>query len=168
MSSSMVTAFPSRDELLKRGTRQAAIDELYDLWKEAHGEAMKLATRLPEVFGDPPRPRITLHVARGYDDEWELADARVEELSAQDPERHWTEVDYAATQHFQEHFNFSDAAGWHFYLPAFIRHYLADFPLSHWDAVVWACRSRDRFEFFTPKQIEFVNEFLALCEAWED
>ena len=114
---------------------------------------MELASRLPEVFGDPPRPRITLHVARGYDDEWQLSEERVAELAALDEEQHWTEVSAEATQQFQEYFAFSDAEGWRFYLPAFLRHYLADFPLSQWPAVDWACAERTHFELFTPPQI---------------
>ena len=48
-------------------------------------------------------------------------------------------VSAESTQTFQEYFNVSDAEGWRFYLPAFIRHYFADFSLSGSDAVVFAC-----------------------------
>ena len=167
MSSEIITAFPSRDELKRRGTREGVISELYEVWCEAHAEGMALAVRLPDVFGDPSRPRITLHVARGYDDEWNLSDERVRELSALDQEQHWMDVSAESTQTFQEYFNFSDAEGWRFYLPAFIRHYLADFPLSGSDAVVFACQMRHHFELITPEQIEYVDEFLKLCETWE-
>jgi len=35
--------FPSREELRKAGTRQEAIDELYEVWLAAHAEAMQTA-----------------------------------------------------------------------------------------------------------------------------
>jgi hypothetical protein len=133
----------------------------------AHSEAMDLAVRLPEVFGDPPRPRITLHVARGYDDEWFLSEERVLELAALDPEQHWTEVTYEDASIFQEYFTFSDAEGWRFYLPAFLRYYLADFPLSGWDAIYYACVTRQHFDLITEPQVAFVKEFLALSATWE-
>ncbi len=162
----MRVPFPTREELRACGTRKEAIDELYDVWLVAHAEATALAIRLPDVFGDPPRPRITLHVARGYDDEWFLSEERGAELAALDPEQHWTEVSVEATRHFQEYFTFSDAEGWWFYLPAFLRHYLAEFPLCRWDAVYNACVTKKHFDLITPSQVVFIDEFLALCETW--
>ena len=167
LANSMKVAFPSREELCRQGTRREAVADLYDIWLVAHDEAMELASRLPQEFGDPPRPRITLHVARGYDEEWILSEQRVAELAALDGEQHWVEVSAEATRQFQEYFTFSDAEGWRFYLPAFLRHYLADFPLCGWDAVHWACVERTHFELITPPQIAFVNEFLKLCQTWE-
>jgi hypothetical protein len=163
----MRVPFPTREELRKRGTCKEAIAELYDLWLVAHSEAMDLAARLPDIFGDPPRPRVTLHVARGYDDEWFLSDERVAELAALDPEQHWTEVSAEATRQIQEYFTFSDAEGWRFYLPAFLRHYLADFPLCGWDAVHTACQRRTHFDLITQPQVAFIDEFLALCQTWD-
>jgi hypothetical protein len=165
---SMHRPFPSREELRQRGTRKEAIADLYDVWLAAHTEAMKLAERLPSVFGDPPRPKITLHVARGYDDEWNLSEERIEELATLDPEQHWMEVSCESTQQFQEYFTFSDAEGWRFYLPAFLRHYLAEFPLSGWDAVYSACVERTHFDLITPDQAVFIGEFLNLCRSWEE
>ena len=159
--------FPSREELLQRGYREESL-ELYDLWRVANSEALALAARLPEVFGDPPRPRITLHVARGLDDEWFFSEEREMELAAMDPEQHWTEVSAESAQEFQEYFSFSDAEGWRFYLPAFLHHYLAEFPLCSYDRVYWACVCREHFDLFTPEQVAFVNEFLALCRTWLD
>jgi hypothetical protein len=159
--------FPSRDELRKRGYSPESLD-LYDLWRHAHAEAEQLAARLPEVFGDPPRPTITLHVARGYDDEWFLSPARGAELAALDPEQHWMEVTAESTRCFQEYFTFSDAEGWRFYLPAFLHHFLAEFPLCSWHAVLDACRTRTHFDLITQEQVAFIDEFLALCRTWVD
>ena len=164
----MRVPFASREELRARGESKNVIEECYELWLAAHEEAMGLAVRLPEVFGDPPKPWLTLHVARGYDDEWFLSDERIDELLALDAEQHWTDVSAEATQQFQEYFIYSNAEGWRFYLPAFLRHYLAEFPLSRWDAAYWACVQRTHFDLFTPAQIAFVHEFLVLCNAWED
>ena len=163
----MRVPFASREQLRQGGTQKDWIDEFYDIWVAAHNEAMDLAVQIPEVFGYPPRPRITLHVARGFDDEWTLSEQRVAELAAFDAEQHWTDVSAESTRQFQEYFTFSDAEGWRFYLPAFIRHYLADFPINHWDAVYWACVQKSHFELITSPQITFIDEFLALCHTWE-
>jgi hypothetical protein len=163
----MRVPFPSREELRRRGIREEAIADLYDVWMAAHEEAMDLAARLPAVFGDPPRPLITLHVARGYDDEWFLSEERGTELAALDPERHWTEVPAGATREFPEYFTFSDPEGWRFYLPAFLRDYLSGFPLSGADEVKIACMQRTHFDLFNAAQIAFVDEFLALCLTWD-
>ena len=163
----MCVPFPSREELVARGLRKRDVDEMYELSEAAHAEAMALAVRLPEVFGDPPRPRITLHVARGYDDEYVLSEKRVAELRALDPEEHWMEVSAEATNEIQEYFCFSDGEGCRFYLPAFLRHYLAGFPLCGAYAVRYACENRLHFELLTPEQLRFTEEFLALCKTWE-
>lgn len=159
--------FPTREELIKHGTRRECVEELYELWQEAHREAQVLAARLPEVFGNPSRPVITRSVARGFDDEWQLTEERIAELSAQDAEQHWMEVTAADVQFCQEYFTFSDAEGWRFYLPAYMRHYLEGFPLYGWDAVVNACVTRTHFDLITPEQVAFVDEFLKLCATWE-
>lgn len=163
----MTTIFPTREELRERGIETAAVNDHYDLWCHAHEEAMNLAVQLPAVFGDAPRPRITLHVAKGYDEEGGLSDERIAELAALDSEQHWTDITADATKAFQEYFNFSDAADWRFYLPAFLRFYLAEFPLSGWDAVHSACVRRTHFELLTEPQVAFIDEFLRLCETWE-
>ena len=165
---SMRMPFSSKAELLASGRhRPEVVEELYDLWQVAHTEAMELAARLPKVFGDPPRPDITLHVARGYDDEWSLSQERGSELAAQDPEQHWYEVTAEAVNEFQEYFSFTNAEGCRFYLPAYLRHYLADFPLSRYNAVVIACVTRSHFDLLITQQRAFVDEFLALCQAWD-
>lgn len=97
-----------------------------------------------------------------------LSEERFAELARLDPEQHWTEVSAEATREFQEYFAFSDAEGWRFYLPAFLRHYLAEFPLCGYDAVVYACQRRTHFDLLTQAQVAFVDQFLALCRTWED
>jgi hypothetical protein len=157
---------PSHEELRSRGYDPVTLAQC-DLWREAHGEAQVLAARLPEVFGDPPRPETTLSVARGYDDEWNLTEERIAELSAQDAEQHWTEVSAEAIHTFQEYFTFSDPEGWRFYLPAFLRDYLMSFPDNGWDAVYWACVSKKHIGLLTQEQVAFLDEFTALCHKWQ-
>jgi hypothetical protein len=162
----MVSAFPSREELQRRGYLPEDL-ELYELWCQAHAEAQQLATRLPEVFGDPPKPRITRSVADGFDDEWTLSHARGTELRARDKEQHWMDITDEEIEGAQNYFAFSDAEGWRFYLPAFIRHYLKNFPLSSHDAVLRPCESRKGFDHLTKEQIAFIDEFMALCQLWQ-
>ena len=157
--------YPSRDELRSRGYSRETLDRI-DRWREAHHEAQMLAARIPEVFGDPPRPRITLSVALGYDDEWNLTEERVAELAAQDPEQHWTEVSVESIRGYQGYFIFSDAEGWRFYLPAFLQDYLAGFPDYGWDGVYNACVTREHVDLLTPNQLAFIDEFVALCHRW--
>ncbi|MCP5551531.1 MAG: hypothetical protein H7A53_11635 [Akkermansiaceae bacterium] len=168
MTAPMTTPFPSRDELRRSGIRKDAIDGLYEIWCHAHAEAMVLAEELFDVFGDPPRPLVTLHVARGYDDEWFLSKERGEELAAMDKESHWYEVTNEQCANFQEYFTFSDPEGWRFYMPAFLRHYLSEFPLCHRPAVHDACVTRRFFDLFSDRQIAYIDRFLKLCRTWED
>jgi hypothetical protein len=162
----MTPPFPSREELRSRGYDAVTLAQ-YDLWREAHREAQVLAARLPKVFGDPPRPVITRSVARGFDDEWQLTEGRIAELSALDPEQHWMDVTEEEAQGYQEYFTFSDAEGWRFYLPAFLRHYLAGFPTYGSDAVYWACVSKNHIGLLSKEQVAFLDEFAALCHAWQ-
>ncbi|QIF01784.1 DUF6714 family protein [Roseimicrobium sp. ORNL1] len=162
----MTPPFPSREELRSRGYDRAALDQ-YDQWREAHREAQVLAARLPQVFGNPPRPRITLNVATGLDNEWNLADERIAELSARDPEQHWMEVTAEAVRDCRHYFTFSDAEGWRFYLPAFLQHGLAGFPNGDHDAVYHACVSRKHVDLLTTEQLAFLDEFTALCHKWQ-
>jgi hypothetical protein len=163
----MTPPFPSREELQSRGYSRESLD-LYDLWRTAHDEAQQLLRRLPSVFGDPKRPRVTLSVAHGFDDEWTLTPERQAELALQDPEQHWSEVSDQAMLCSQNYFAFSDAEGWRFYLPAFISHYLRGFPLNGGYAVVEACRSRTHFDFLDEEQLAFIEDFLKLCDTWKD
>jgi hypothetical protein len=159
----MTPPFPSREELRSRGFSRETLDQ-YDQWREAHRQAQVLAARLPEVFGDPPRPRITIGVAVGYDNEWNLSEERVAELSAHDPEQHWWEV--SAERTWQGYFIFSDAEGWRFYLPAYMKAYLNDFPNCGSDAVYNACVSRTHIDLLTAEQVAFIDEFVAICDQW--
>lgn len=84
-------------------------------------------------------PRITLSFVRSYNDEWNLSEDRIAELATRDPEQTWEDVTDSAIQTSREYFNFSDAEGWLFYLPAYLCHYLRDFPDCGWDAVYFAC-----------------------------
>jgi hypothetical protein len=162
----MTPPFPTREELRSRGYDPATLDQ-YDQWREAHREAQVLAAKLPEVFGDPPRPRITMNVATGFDNEWNLTDERIAELSARDREQHWTEVSVEAVRDCGHYFTFSDAAGWKFYLPAFLQHGLASFPNGDHDAVYRACLSKKHIELLTAEQVAFLDAFAALCHKWQ-
>jgi hypothetical protein len=164
----MRVSFPSKAELMaSKKLIPECVENLYELWAVAHEEAMELAVRLPEVFGDPPRPAITPHVARAFDDEWIVPMERGLELTAKDPEQHWWELTAEAARCFHEYFTFSDPEGWRFYIPAYLRHYLATFPLNNYDAVREACESRRYFDLLTPAQIAFIDEYLALCRTWQ-
>lgn len=151
--------------MIARGYSPETLDE-YDLRRQARAEARQLAAKLPQVFGNPRRPQITLRVARGIDDEWNLSDTRAAELEAQDSAYQWDEVTRKETETFQEYFCYADAAGVLFYLPAFLHHYLAEFPDGGYGAVVNACQRRDHFELVNSAQIALVDEFLALCAKW--
>ncbi len=151
----LTVPFPTREKLRRSGTRQESIDDLYELWTYAHEEGNKLAKELPLVFGDTPKPPITLNVARGYDGEWTLTQERGEELAAMDHHSHWQEVTNEECESFQEYFAFSDLKGWQFYMPSFLRHYLSEFPRCSWPALPVAVQSRRNLRGFSEAQLEF-------------
>ncbi len=125
-----------------------------------------LLSRIDTEFRDVPVPSITLHVARAYDDEWTITQERGEELKTKDTEASWQEVSDAKIECFQEYFNFSDSEGWRFYLPAFMRHFLRDFPNGGCLAVCTAVRQPgDRLDLLTEGQQECVNDFRTLCDS---
>lgn len=112
-------------------------------------------------------PRITLHVARAYDDEWTVSQERGEELKSKDPESTWQEVSKDKIEKFQEYFTFADSEGWRFYLPAFMRHFLIQFPNGGYVAVCTAVRSpNDRMELLNQDQQRCVSEFASLCDEY--
>jgi len=138
-----------------------------ELDDEARKEAAQLILQIEAAFAGIPRPAATLSVARGYDDEWILSEDRVLELNAQDPEMTWQEVTDASIQACQEYFFFSDAEGWRFYLPAYMCHYLRDFPDAGWDAAYWACVSLDHVDLLDEAQLRCVDHFVQLCHKYE-
>jgi hypothetical protein len=132
-------------------------------------EALPLIAAIERTFDSVLRPAITLHVARGFDDEWELSDERGRELAALDPERTWQEVDDDAIEKFHEYFSFADAGGWLFYLPAYMRHNLRRFPHGT-DAAYWAiCEDQgrkpedQRLACLNEAQREVVSRYIAFC-----
>lgn len=111
-------------------------------------------------------PRVTLHVARAYDDEWTVSQERGEELKAKDSETSWQDVPDAKIECFQEYFTFADSEGWRFYLPAFMCHFLRNFPQNEFTAVCTAVRRPgDRLELLTEGQRRCVDEFKTLCDS---
>jgi len=154
------------DEMQARGYDSATIEEAQRA-SEARNLALELIERIKRCFVEIPRPVVTLSVARGYDDEWNLSDERVAELSAQDPEQHWFEVGDAAIEHHQEYFTFSNPEGCRFYLPAFLCHYLREFPYSGHTAVYDACVWPRALTDLSNEERACVNEFLELCYAYQ-
>jgi hypothetical protein len=139
-----------------------------ELDEEARSEALALIPRIESAFANIARPGITLHVARGYDDEWEISDERYLELTMMDAEVDWHDVSDEAIETYQEYFSFSDADGWLFYLPAFMCHYLRGFPNCGWDSVYYACEVPMHVNFLNEAQSQCVSEFLGLCHKWEE
>ena len=135
----------------------------YGAIERTRAEALRLIPAIEAAFEGVPRPRMTLSVAKGYDDEWKLSDERIEELTTQDPEHNWQDVPDEAMEARQEYFTFSDPAGWLFYLPAYMCHYLRAFPDDGWDAVYQACQSRAHFDLLNEAQLQCVDRFLELC-----
>ncbi|MCW1916518.1 hypothetical protein OJ996_23225 [Luteolibacter sp. GHJ8] len=133
-----------------------------EMCKRVEALLASIATEFREV----PAPRITLHVARAYDDEWGVSKERGEELKAKDFETSWQEVSDSKIEDFQEYFTFSDSEGWRFYLPAFMCHFLRDFPNGAFVAVCTAVRRPgDRLELLTEGQRRCVDEFRELCDS---
>ena len=101
----------------------------------AKAEAANLIHAIEAAFRNIPRPQITLSVAHGLDDEWNLNPDRFRELRSKDQEEDWIELDEKRTEPYQEYFTFSDDENWRFYLPAFMCHYLRHFPGYGYDTV---------------------------------
>lgn len=154
--------FITAAEAKARGFDPATVRQ-YDAIERARAEALQLIPAIEVAFAGVPRPRTTLSVASGYDDEWNLSDERIEELNARDPERVWQDVTDHAIEACQEYFTFSDPPGWLFYLPAFMCHYLRNFPNNDWDAVYQACQRKTHFDLLNEAQLECANRFLELC-----
>lgn len=157
-----MTDFISASEAKARGYDPASVRQ-YETIERARAEALQLIPEIEEAFEGVPRPQTTLSVAKGYDDEWELSAERIEELAAQDPEHVWQDVPDEAMESRQEYFTFSDPAGWLFYLPAFMCHYLRSFPDNGWDAVYHACQRKTSFDLLNEAQLRCVDRFIELC-----
>ncbi|MFT4550172.1 MAG: hypothetical protein ACI9UA_005170 [Pseudoalteromonas tetraodonis] len=130
-------------------------------------EADELRKVIDGTFVNIPPPKITLRVGRALDDEWTVSEERAAELAKEDPETDWREVAEEKTATYQEYFNFSDPPGCRFYLPAYMSHYLSDFPDYGWDAVCFACEIRIHFGELTEAELAVVDRFLALCQKYE-
>jgi len=137
------------------------------LAEEGQREADELIRLIDQVFTSIPKPRTTLSVARALDDEWIISEERAAELAKEDPETDWRDVPEEKTRACQEYFTFSDAPGWRFYLPAFMTHYLREFPGYGYDAVCWACAGRTHFDDLTADELAVVEKFTALCHKYE-
>jgi hypothetical protein len=129
----------------------------------ARSEALLLIPEIEAAFSGVERPWITLRVARAYDDEWNLTDERIVELRARDPEEDWREIGDHAIGGTDGYFTFSDPAGWRFYLPAFMCHYLRHFPGSDCDAIILACRRRTHFDLLDDAQLQCIEKFMEFC-----
>jgi len=145
--------FLGLDEMRARGYDSLSL-ETGKVVSQAREEAGLLIDAIREAFRNVPRPRITLHVGRGLDDEWHLSDERLEELRAKDPEEDWTELLPDRMDGFSEYFAFADDEGWRFYLPAFMCRYLEQFPSgAGYDEVYWACVSKDHVALLNEDQM---------------
>lgn len=91
----------------------------------------------------------------------------VSRSSAYDAENDWREVFDEAIEAYQEYFTFADAEGCRFYLPAYMRHYLKEFPYSGYDAVYWACTQPEKLEALNEQERACVDGFLALCHHYQ-
>ena len=134
----------------------------------ARGEAEGLVAEIEQAFAGIEKPRITLAVAMGYDDEWVLSERRVEELRATDPEESWQEITAERVRGHHGYFTFADAAGWRFYLPAFMVLHLRGFP-GGWNGVDDACAGPNpKFESLDRAQRRCVDRFLEFCRRWRE
>lgn len=71
-------------------------------------------------------------------------------------------------QFCQEYFCFSDPEGWGFHLPAYMCHYLRQFPHCGLDAVCLACTSGQHLDLLPEAQLQCVVRFLELCHRHEN
>ncbi|MBK8475899.1 MAG: hypothetical protein IPL39_06180 [Opitutaceae bacterium] len=154
------------EEMRLRGFDPRAIAEA-QLAKEANTAAAVLIKDIEVTFGRIPRPRITRSVARGLDDEWTLSDDRARELALEDPEQDWRDVSAETINSYQEYFNFADAEGCRFYLPAFMREYLRGFPQESYDAVYWVCTKPEKLTALNEAERACVTKFMDLCHKYE-
>lgn len=157
-----MTEFITAAEAKSRGYDAATVLQ-YEAIERARAEALQLIPVIEVAFEGVPRPQTTLSVAKGYDDEGDLSVQRIEELTALDTECVWQDVSDEAMEARQEYFTFSDPPGWLFYLPAFMCHYLRNFPDAGWDAVYQACQRKTHFDLLSEAQLQCVDRFIELC-----
>lgn len=136
--------------------------------EEGQREAEELRQIIDQVFASSKKPATTLRVARALDDEWTVSPNRAAELALEDPETDWRDISKEKTENYQEYFTFSDPPGWRFYLPAFMSHYLSEFPNYGYNAVYDACSSRKYICDLTTDEISVVDRFLDLCHRYEE
>lgn len=138
-----------------------------ELEEEGKQKAMALIQDIRVAFRGVPRPKITLNVAKGYDDEWVLSESRIQELSSQDLEQCWEDVTHESIRFCQEYFCFSDDEGWRFYLPAFMCYHLIEFPHHGYDAAFQACDSGRSLGALNDAQMACVLRYVELCRQYE-
>lgn len=154
-------------EARRRGYDSVTIARI-EVDEVAWGEGEELIRLIDQVFVSIPRPATTLRVARALDDEWIVSEERVAELAKEDPETDWREVSDDRTAGCQEYFTFAHSpGGWRFYLPAYMTHYLREFPGGGEDAVYDACIRRTHFDDLTADELAVVEKFVALCQKYE-
>lgn len=153
--------YPTSRRFKERGHDTDSIPEWSQLVEE-------LVLKIHKAYANIPRPGVTLHVAREFDDHWTVSHKRGRELRALDPEELWNEVTDAAMEKYEEYFNFSDIEGWKFYLPAFMCHALRGLPSSaSYSPAYQACKSLREAEALTPEQLECLHKFTQLSEICE-
>jgi hypothetical protein len=158
--------FPSLEEMRARGYDPVSLAK-GKLIAMAHAEARDLIDAIKSAFQNIPRPAITLHVARGLDDEWHLSQERFAELRALDPEENWSELGPERTDAFPEYFTFSDDEGWLFHLPAFMCNELDGFPEdTRGDEAYWACVGKEHLGLFNEEQMACVSRYVALSHKY--
>lgn len=155
------------DEMRRRGYDPTSIAEAERAIR-ARTAAQAMIKRIEQTFGAIPRPRITLGVARAYDNEWTPSDERIAEVTALDPEQDWRDVADEAMKSHQEYFTFSDAEGCRFYLPAYMCMYLRGFPYDGHDTAYWACTDPTKLEALTAAERDCVAAFMDLCHEFDD
>ncbi|MCC5844444.1 MAG: hypothetical protein JJU05_09350 [Verrucomicrobia bacterium] len=153
-------------EARKRGYCSSEVAKI-EFAEEGQREADNFLALIDKTFGSIPKPKVTQLVAQALDDEWNLTEERVNELSKADPETDWREVSKEKTTAYQEYFSFSNSAGVRFYLPAYMSHYLSEFPNYGFDAVYWACVSKMNFDDLTEEELKIVDKFVELCNKYE-
>ena len=156
----MPDEYISPEEMRTRGYDRDTIARQERL-EIARKEAIKLIADIERVFVDIPRPRITLLVGRGLDNEHFLSPARKMELRAQDPEEDWTMVNPCKVQAYREIFTFGDAYSVRFYLPVLLRYELTDLPANlKWSKDILLNTRQKQFAELTEAEASLCQRYL--------